>query len=45
MKEFQNPNFIKDLNQTLKNQYFGTDVPVDANMEASSKRGNGGNLL
>lgn len=37
MKEFQNPNFIKDLNQTLKNQYFGTDVPVDANMEAAVK--------
>lgn len=37
MKEFQNPNFIKELNQTLKNQYFGTDVPVDANMEAAVK--------
>lgn len=34
---FQNPNFERDLNQTLQNQYFGTNVPVDKNTEAAVK--------
>lgn len=34
---FQNPNFEKDLNQTLQNQYFGTNVPVDPNTEKAVK--------
>lgn len=34
---FQNPNFVRDLNQTLQNQYFGTNVPVDKNTEAAVK--------
>lgn len=34
---FQNPNFVGDLNQTLQNQYFGTNVPVDKNTEAAVK--------
>ena len=25
---FQNPNFVRDLNQTLQNQYFGTNKSV-----------------
>jgi len=34
---FQNLNFERDLNQTLQNQYFGTNVPVDKNTEAVVK--------
>lgn len=34
---FQNLNFERDLNQTLQNQYFGTNVPVDKNTEAAVK--------
>ncbi len=34
---FQNPNFVRDLNQTLQNQYFGTNVPVDKNTEVAVK--------
>lgn len=37
IERFQNPNFEKDLNQTLQNQYFGTNVPVDKNTEAAVK--------
>lgn len=37
IKRFQNPNFERDLNQTLQNQYFGTNVPVDKNTEAAVK--------
>lgn len=35
--EFQNPNFEKDLNQVLQNQYFGTNVEVDKNTEETVK--------
>lgn len=34
---FQNPNFVKDLNQTLQNQYFGTNKPVDPATEKAVK--------
>lgn len=34
---FQNPNFEKDLNQALQNQYYGTEVPVDPNTERAVK--------
>ena len=34
---FQNPNFERDLNQTLQNQFYGTNVPVDKNTEAAVK--------
>lgn len=37
IERFQNPNFERDLNQTLQNQYFGTNVPVDKNTEAAVK--------
>ena len=37
IERFQNPNFVRDLNQTLQNQYFGTNVPVDNNTEAAVK--------
>lgn len=37
IQRFQNPNFVKDLNQTLQNQYFGTRVPVDPNTEKAVK--------
>ena len=37
IERFQNPNFERDLNQTLLNQYFGTSVPVDKNTEAAVK--------
>lgn len=37
IERFQNPNFERDLNQTLQNQYFGTNVPVDKNTEATVK--------
>ena len=30
---FQNPNFVRDLNQTLQNQYVGTNKPVNAETE------------
>lgn len=34
---YQNPNFEKDLNQTLRNQYFGTKVQVDPQTERAVK--------
>lgn len=34
---FQNENFVKDLNQTLQNYYYGTGIPVDAEMESAVK--------
>lgn len=34
---FQNLNFERDLNQTLQNQYFGTNIPVEKNTEAAVK--------
>lgn len=34
---FQNPNFVRDLNQTLQNQYFGTNKPVDPATERAVK--------
>lgn len=37
IERFQNPNFVRDLNQTLQNQYFGTNGPVDKNTEAAVK--------
>lgn len=37
IERFQNPNFERDLNQTLQNQYFDTNVPVDKNTEAAVK--------
>lgn len=37
IERFQNPNFVRDLNQTLQNQYFGTNVPVDMKTEAAVK--------
>ena len=37
IERFQNSNFERDLNQTLQNQYFGTNVPVDKNTEAVVK--------
>lgn len=37
IERFQNLNFERDLNQTLQNQYFGTNVPVDKNTETAVK--------
>lgn len=37
IERFQNPNFERDLNQTLQNQYFGTNIPVDKNTEVAVK--------
>lgn len=37
IERFQNLNFERDLNQTLQNQYFGTNVSVDKNTEAVVK--------
>lgn len=37
IERFQNPNFERDLNQILQNQYFGTNVPVDKNTETAVK--------
>lgn len=34
---FRNPDFAKDVNQTLQNQYFGTSVPVDSSTENAVK--------
>lgn len=34
---FQSADFVKDLNQTLQNQYFGTDKPVDPATEKAVK--------
>lgn len=34
---FQNPNFVRDLNQTLQNQYFGTNKSVNAETEKAVK--------
>ncbi|MCD8148318.1 MAG: hypothetical protein LUE92_01890 [Clostridiales bacterium] len=37
IERFQNPDFERDLNQVLQNQYFGTNVPVDKNTETAVK--------
>jgi hypothetical protein len=37
IERFQNPNFERDLNQILQNQYFGTNVQVDKNTETALK--------
>jgi hypothetical protein len=37
MQLFNNPNFERDVNQTLMNQYYGTNVPVDKNTEEAVK--------
>lgn len=37
IERFQNLNFERDLNWTLQNQYFGTNVPVDKNTEDAVK--------
>lgn len=37
IQTFQNTDFVKDLNQTLQNQYFGTNVPVDPAIERAVK--------
>lgn len=37
IERFQNPNFEKDVNQVLLNQYFGDDVIVDSNTEKAVK--------
>lgn len=37
IERFQNPDFEKDLNHTLLNQYFGTNFSVDENTEAQVK--------
>ncbi len=37
IQRFQNPDFVKELNQTLQNTYFGTDVPVDPQIEQAVK--------
>ena len=34
---FQNPNFVKDVSQILQNDYFKTNVPVDARTEEAMK--------
>lgn len=34
---FNNPNFVKDLNQVLMNQYFGMNKPVDPATEKAVK--------
>lgn len=34
---FQNPNFVKDVSQILQNEYFKTNVPVDARTEEAMK--------
>jgi len=34
---FQNPEFERDLNQTLMNQYYGANVPVDQTTEEAVK--------
>lgn len=35
---FRNPNFAKDLNQALMNQFYGTNVPVHPPTEQAVKR-------
>jgi hypothetical protein len=37
MELFNNPNFEQDVNQTLMNQYYGLNVPVDKNTETALK--------
>lgn len=37
VKLFNNPNFVKDLNQTLVNQYFGTNKMVNPETEKAVK--------
>ncbi len=32
-----NPNFVKDLSQTLQNQFYGTNVPVNPDTEQAVK--------
>lgn len=38
LKLFDNPNFEADLNQVLCNQYYGTNFPVDREIEEAVKR-------
>lgn len=35
---FNNPNFEYNLNQVLQNQYYGTNVPVNREIEEAVKR-------
>ncbi len=37
MQRFQNSNFVYDLNQTLQNQYYETNIPVDIGIENDVK--------
>ena len=37
IQRFQNPDFVKDLNQVLMNQYYGTHKSVDARTEQAVK--------
>lgn len=37
IERFQNPDFVKDLNQVLQNQYFETSISVDPNTEKAVK--------
>lgn len=37
IERFQNPNFVQDLNQTLQNQYFDTNVPINPDTEKAVK--------
>ena len=38
IQTFQNPNFEKDVNNTLKNQFFGTNIPVNPATEQAVKK-------
>lgn len=38
LKLFDSPNFEADLNQVLCNQYYGTNFPVDREIEEAVKR-------
>ncbi|MCR5835604.1 MAG: hypothetical protein K6G88_03770 [Lachnospiraceae bacterium] len=37
IEHFQNPNFVKDVNNTLVNQYYGTNIPVNPMTEEAVK--------
>lgn len=37
MEMYQNPNFVRDLNQTLKNHFWGTNEEVDTRTEEAVK--------
>lgn len=37
IQHFQNPNFVKDVNNTLLNQYYGTNIPVNSMTEDAVK--------